>query len=50
MLRRAYLNPARSQQHAAEALHMGYSTFRRHLAEAREALTDELWRREIACR
>ena len=50
VLRRAYLNPARSQQHAAEALHMGYSTFRRHLAEAREALTDELWRREIACR
>ena len=50
VLKRAYLSPARSQQDAASSLHMGYSTFRRHLAEAREALVVELWRRELARR
>lgn len=46
VLRGAYLDPAGSQKAAAAALHMGYSTFRRHLAESRETLAAELWRRE----
>lgn len=42
ILHRTYFEPARSQQLAAEALGMGYSTYRRLLAEARELLIAEL--------
>ncbi|WP_293368186.1 hypothetical protein [Nevskia sp.] len=42
ILHRSYFEPARSQQLAAEALGMGYSTYRRLLAEARELLIAEL--------
>lgn len=50
VLHRAYLAPAASQKSAAAALNMGYSTFRRQLADARAALAEELWRREKAAR
>lgn len=42
ILHRSYFEPARSQQLAAEALGMGYSTYRRLLAEARALLIAEL--------
>ena len=42
ILHRTYFEPARSQQLAAEALGMGYSTYRRLLAEARALLIAEL--------
>lgn len=50
LLRAAYMNPAASLKAVAAAQYMGYSTFRRHLADAREALTAELWQREKARR
>lgn len=46
ILHRTYIEPARSQQFAAEALGMGYSTYRRQLAAARELFTAELWQLE----
>lgn len=46
VLRVAYLEPAASHKAAATTLHMGYSTFRRHLDVSRKALAAELWRRE----
>ncbi len=42
ILHRTYFEPAHSQQLAAEALGLGYSTYRRLLAEARELLIAEL--------
>ena len=42
VLHRSYFEPARSQQLAAEALGMGYPTYRRQLAEARALLIAEL--------
>lgn len=45
-----YLAPAHSQKQAAAALHMGYSTYRRQLASARDAISEVLWRRERAQR
>jgi len=50
VLHRAYIAPATNQKAAAAALSMGYSTFRKQLSVAREALADELWHRELACR
>lgn len=50
VLRSAYIEPARNQKAAAAELDMPYSSYRRNLAEAREALVTELWRREQACR
>lgn len=50
ILSAAYLEPVGSQKAAAAALNMGYSTFRRQLAESRGLLTEALWRREQACR
>lgn len=47
LLRRTYLGGALSQKQAASTLGMGYSTYRRHLAEAREALASELWQAEL---
>lgn len=42
ILHRSYFEPARSQQLAADALGLGYSTYRRLLAEARALLIAEL--------
>lgn len=50
VLRRAYIAPATNQKAAAAALNMGYSTFRKQLSVARDALADELWHRELASR
>lgn len=46
VLHRTYFQPARSQELAADALGLGYSTYRRHLAKARSLLTAELWQEE----
>ncbi len=43
-----YLAPLRSQQAAAEALHLSWSTYRRRLAEAIRMLTASLWDAEIS--
>jgi hypothetical protein len=50
VLRSAYLEHGRNQKAAADALSMTWSSYRRNLAAAREALATELWRRELACR
>lgn len=50
VLHLTYLFPARDQKQAAAACLMGYSTYRRQLAQARDALVAELWRREQAHR
>ncbi len=42
-LRRGYLVPAPSQRLAAEAAHMAYGSFRRHLAEAVKLVQTRLW-------
>lgn len=46
VLHRTYFEPAVSQELAAEALNLGYSTYRRHLSKARSLLTAELWQLE----
>jgi DNA-binding NtrC family response regulator len=46
ILHRTYYQPARSQELAADALGVSYSTFRRHLVKARSWLTAELWQLE----
>ena len=43
-----YLNPAPTQERAAEQLDLPFSTYRRHLRSGVEALTDYLWQRELA--
>ncbi|SNY64739.1 ATP-binding protein [Paractinoplanes atraurantiacus] len=50
VLYRTYLKPAASQEAAAEALGLPFSTYRRHLAKAVEALTERLWRAETGQR
>lgn len=50
VLAAAYVWPTRNQKEAAAALSMPYSSYRRTLAEAREALVETLWHRELACR
>lgn len=50
VIHRSYIEPARSQQLAADALGMGYSTYRRHLASARDLIAAELWQQEKAKR
>lgn len=47
-LHHTYLQPAGSQQRAAELLDLPISTFRRHLAAGVEGLTDLLWKQELA--
>ena len=47
VLDRTYLNPAPKQCAAAEALGLSYGTYRRRLRQARRALVDHLWRREL---
>lgn len=43
LLRRAFMEPSAKQYALAVELGIGYSTFRRHLGTAIEALADELW-------
>ena len=47
VLHRTYLRPAPTQEAAAEVLGLPFSTYRRHLAKAVDALTDRLWDREV---
>lgn len=48
VLDRTYLHPAPTQEAAAEALHLSFSTYRRHLAKATARLTDLLWSQELS--
>ncbi len=43
-----YLDPAPTQERAAEQLDLPFSTYRRHLRAGLEALTDALWNKEIS--
>jgi hypothetical protein len=47
-LHHTYLQPAGSQQRAAELLDLPMSTFRRHLAAGIDRLTEILWERELS--
>lgn len=42
-----YLEPAPSQERAAELLDLPFSTYRYHLANGLKRLTDRLWQREL---
>ena len=42
-----YLNPASTQEEAAQILDLPFSTYRRHLAEGITAVAEKLWRKEI---
>lgn len=46
-LERTYLNPAPTQEQAAEQLDLPFSTFRRHLKRGLDRVTDLLWEREV---
>lgn len=46
-LHRTYLAPAPTQEQAAEALGLPFSTYRYHLATAIERVTTALWQREL---
>ncbi|HEU5314953.1 MAG TPA: ATP-binding protein [Chloroflexota bacterium] len=46
-VRRTYLQPAATQELAAEALGLPFSTYRRHLTAGVERIAEELWRREV---
>lgn len=50
LLHQVYLTPGTTQKDAADALHMSYSTLRRHLAAARKALAAHLLLRERSLR
>ena len=47
VLDRSFLHPAATQERAAEALELPFSTYRRYLAKAVVNLTDRLWAIEI---
>jgi len=47
-LYRTYLNPASTQERAAELLDLPFSTYRRHLRSGIERLTELLWNQELA--
>ena len=47
VLRRTFVTPAPSQEVAADLLDLPFSTYRRHLGQALERLTDLLWAIEI---
>jgi len=49
-LHHTYLQPAGTQQSAAELLDLPMSTYRRHLAKGVDRLTTLLWQRELAAR
>lgn len=46
-LYRTYVNPAATQEQAAELLDIPFSTYRRHLKTGMERVVDILWQREI---
>ena len=46
-LQATYLDPAPTQERAAEALDLPFSTYRRHLRSGIESLTQALWQREV---
>ncbi|HEX2514830.1 MAG TPA: ATP-binding protein, partial [Chloroflexota bacterium] len=46
-LQRTYLQPAATQELAAEALGLPFSTYRYHLARGIDRVTQSLWRREL---
>ena len=46
-LDRTFLRPAATQEKAAEALDLPFSTYRRHLSEGVSALIDTLWQQEL---
>jgi hypothetical protein len=46
-LDRTYLHPAPSQERAAELLDVPFSTYRRHLKTAIEAVVEQLWSLEV---
>jgi AAA ATPase domain len=48
VLRRTYVRPAPTQEAAAEALGLPFSTYRRHLGKAVDAVADALWRVEVS--
>jgi hypothetical protein len=48
VLHRTYFNPAASQELAAEALHLSFSTYRRYLKAGIERVTEILWLKEIS--
>ena len=50
VLHHTYLQPAGTQQRAAELLDLPMSTYRRRLAEGLDRLATLLWRRELAAR
>lgn len=50
VLQHTYLVPLRSQQAAADSLHLSWSTYRRSLADAVKMLTALLWEAESALR
>ncbi len=45
-----YLKPAMTQEQAAEALDVPFSTYRRHLKAGMIRVTDQLWQKEIGAR
>jgi len=48
VLHRTYFNPAASQELAADALHLSFSTYRRYLKAGIERVTEVLWLKEIS--
>jgi predicted DNA-binding protein (UPF0251 family) len=44
---RTYVQPAPTQEKAAEQLGVPFSTFRRHLNRGLERVADILWEREV---
>ncbi len=46
-LEATYFTPAPTQEEAADALDVPFSTYRRHLRSGIDALTEALWRREL---
>lgn len=48
VLHRTYFNPAQSQELAAEALDLPFSTYRRYLKAAVTRVTEILWHKEIS--
>ncbi|HET7306834.1 MAG TPA: tetratricopeptide repeat protein [Gammaproteobacteria bacterium] len=48
VLELTYLKPMQGQQQVAEALHLSWSTYRRHLANAVQLLAAQLWEMEMA--
>jgi hypothetical protein len=47
-LERTYLNPAPTQEQAAELLDLPFSTYRRHLKSGMTRVAETLWQREIS--